>query len=493
MIERIKTEADKISRKLMSLRISGKRDHALEDELTKKQRILRSLMWQPDFRDLNDKDSAILNHLLPLVSADAKKLKDMAGKKLKNLKSAKAMRSLVSQKDEVSAMVSLHLSSHGDGVGAFNYGFLYPFRERIDRRSAYTLVDETLREGGKEYSKKDGPQFFDSLRPSLTRPWKSWFLDAPPLSGEVAALAGYLGMTFATVNDARPLWGTPHDKAGLVDWAFVEKQSSLVKGLVRSLGDAQELIWDSLPRNGFSNITGRAKFIRHGELFPDLAAPGTMIQAYQGPGLFYSMVDDSGEFSLKGMADKKHSYNKVILEGYKFDGETGEVKWAIDKKQTGKSAYRVKMMRKSMETDLVMFACRQTSIFDLLSPMGLRFMTKPTLLDGRTDSQPIRYWYSRIDTRKSDMASIYLEPDARLKMTLSDSILSKKLLLTNASPEDPTGTGYLVSQWPFIRPTDLYVARDMWQLLGPRIEKLEKHGIFDERIRELEQKAGNAN
>jgi len=80
------------------------------------------------------------------------------------------------------------------------------------------------------------------------------------------------------------------------------------------------------------------------------------------------------------------------------------------KKQTGKPAYRVKMRRRSMNTDLVMFNCRQTTIFNLLEPRSLRYMTKLQLIDGRREAPPVRYWYSRIDTRSSIIASIFLEP-----------------------------------------------------------------------------------
>ena len=78
------------------------------------------------------------------------------------------------------------------------------------------------------------------------------------------------------------------------------------------------------------------------------------------------MVDSMGRFQLLGISDKKLVFDKVILEGYRFDPASGQTLWAIDKKQTGKDAYRVKMQRNQMETDLIMFACRPTTLFSLL-------------------------------------------------------------------------------------------------------------------------------
>jgi hypothetical protein len=99
----------------------------------------------------------------------------------------------------------------------------------------------------------------------------------------------------------------------------------------------------------------------------------------------------------------------------------------------------------------------------------------------------LRYWYSRMDTRSSTIASIYLEPGTPLKLILSDSLLRKKLLLTNADQTAPEGVGYLVDDWPLIHRTDFMVAKDMWNLLEPRILNLENHGIVDEKIRELQK------
>jgi hypothetical protein len=197
------------------------------------------------------------------------------------------------------------------------------------------------------------------------------------------------------------------------------------------------------------------------------------------------MTDAQGIFQLKGVATKKLTLHKVIIEGYRFDAETGDVVWAIDKNQTGKPAYRVKMQRHHMETDLVMFSARQTTLFDLLEPRNFRYMTKIQIIDGRREALPLRYWYSRIDTRTSTIASVHLEPGTYLKMTLSDSVLSKKMILLNADSDDPQGIGYRVDDWPTIPNTGFRVARDMWTLLTPRIENLESRGIHDQKINTL--------
>ncbi|MCP4687861.1 MAG: ABC transporter permease, partial [Desulfobacterales bacterium] len=362
----------------------------------------------------------------------------------------------------------------------------------IRRVGAYSVLDEVLRQSAEALARTRDPgagpgvPLHDTLRPSKRKTWQSYLPDKPALGGEVAALAGFLGVSLATTGDARPAWGTPYDLPGRIDWAFAAGQSELVTGLIETMARAPVLRKGGRIREGFSTVTGRARFLRHGELFADMPAPGSVMLAYQGPGRYHAMVNSLGRFYLKGVADKKHVLDKVIIEGFRFDEETGAVKWAIDKKLTGKSAYRVKMRRRDMETDLVMFACKQTTIFELLEPRTFRPMTKIQLIDGRRETLPRRYWYSRIDTRVSTICSIYMEPDARLKLTLSDTVLRKKMILTNATDNRPDGVGYRLDRWPVIHRTAHRAARDMWALLGPRISNLENHGIKDDRIRAIQ-------
>ncbi|HSM73956.1 MAG TPA: ABC transporter permease, partial [Desulfobacterales bacterium] len=371
----------------------------------------------------------------------------------------------------------------------FNRGWLYPLKPSGNRVAPYSTLNDVLNAGAAAMAAAgELPYAFrDTLRPSRVRPWQSYFIDQPHLGGEVSALAGYLGFTLATVNDARTRWGTPGDLPQAVDTAQAARHCALVCGLVQALARAPRLDSGIAPSEGFATVSGRAKRLRHGELFPDQAAPGAVLLAFQGPAQHHAIVDARGHFQLKGVAEKRHVLDKVIIEGYRFDPETGETLWAIDKKQTGKEAYRLKMQRRNMETDLVMFSCRQTTIFDLLEPRSFRYLTKIQVLDARREALPLRYWYSRIDTRSSVIASIFLEPGTRMKLTLSDTVLRNKMLLLNATPEYPEGTGFPVDDYPRIPQTAFHVARDMWTLLTPRIEALETHGIHDERIRQLRE------
>jgi hypothetical protein len=494
--ERLKTESDRVSRRLMQLRLE-KRDETNTKKIQKladERLLLKRLMFSSDYTDLSTEDRRALSQLIPKAIADQKAILSDAGRHSREVGDARSFRSQVKAYD-LDVAVSLHLSSHGDGFGAFNYGWMFPFRPRINRTAIYSTLDEVLRQGADRIEKALGHtgMYKDSLRPSRKRSWQSYFLDQPPLGGELTALGGVHGLTFVTTHDARARWGTPYDKPEYVDAAFALKQSVVVCKLIEHVARTPRLHDDIFPRFGYSAIVGRAKFLRHGELFADQPAPGTLLLCYQGPARFYVMVDHLGMFYLRGLADKKHSYHKIIFEGYKFDPESGDVLWTIDKKKTGKAAYRTKMYRRLMETDLVMFASDGTTMFNLLEPRTFRHLSKAKIIDGRRESDPLRWFMSRLDTWISDysnasiITTIFLEPGTPLKLTLSDSVLRNKAVLLNASEEKSTGTGYIVGKTPFLHRTEYHVAKDMWTLLEPRISNLEKRGIFNERIRTLQQ------
>ena len=498
--ERIKTESDLISRRLMRLRLQQRSaaNQAVVKELADRRQLLRRLLWMSAFTELQPAERQILTQLVAPTIDDQEAIFADIKRRWDLLESAREFRGQVKIYDIVTA-VSLHLSSHGDGFGAFNYGWQYPFRPRINRTAIYSKLDEVLRQGAEKIEKDLGYEGFfkDSLRPSRRRSWQSYFLDRPPLGGEVTAMTGIHGLTFVTTDDARAMWGTPLDTAEKVDYQFALRQSELVAGLIKHLAEEPKLHEDLFPRVGIAEINGNAKFLRHGELFADKPAPGTVLLGYQGPARFYAIVDHMGKFHLRGLADKKHSYHKIIFEGYKFD-DNGDIIWAIDKQQTGKIAYRTKMYRRHMETDLIIFACKGITLFNLLEPRTFRPLHKGEILDGRREADPQRYWFSRLDTwisfyrNASTITTIFMEIGTPLKLVLSDTVLRKKMILLNASEDNPQGLGYMVEKWPTLHRTEYKVARDMWMLLTPRINNLENRGIFNERIRSLQQQGEKA-
>ncbi len=485
--QHLKYEIDHITRELMQLRLA--KDEGNKEKIAKaaaRRFDMRKLSWVSSYHDLPPKQEEVLRHLIPKARNECELQIQEISDQLKAIKSSSSFRSAVQEFDSIAAIVSLHLSSHGNGVGSFHRGFLYNLKPTINRTGIYSTIADVLEQAGSTSSSQ--VKLKDTLRQSRVRNWQSWFLDKPALGGEISSLSGNIGISLVTTGDARPLWGTPWDTAEKINKDYLAEQAELVTDLVYGLTSAPELHGSNMPRDGLSAASARTNLLLQGELFANFPAAGTTILAYQGLNKFYATVDRRGNFHIRGISDKKNVLDKLIIEGYRFEKDTGEVIWAIDKKETGIKNYRLKMLRKSMKTDLVLFSCKQTTVFDLLEPRNFKYMTKLHLLDGRRDAPPEHFWYSRIDTRKSDIASIYLEAGSLLKMTLSDTVLTRKMLLTNATPENPAGKGFPVNDYPAIHNTVYQTASDAWTLLEPRILNLESHGIFDEKINVLKNR-----
>ncbi len=491
----LKLEVDRMSILLMQLRmeaaVSGREEQV--NQLAEQRLLLRRIGWRSSFDDMNSREKELIQPLIRQAIKMHKAVLREVKTQNRMLKSGKRLRSLITDY-EPRAMISLHLSSHGSGLGAFHQGFLYPLRPTINRTAAFREIDSAL---GEAAARQETTPFVSALRPNRLQPWQDFLPDKPKMAGEVATLAGLPGFTLATTGDLRFRWGTLWDVEKNINWQQATEQVQLALELIQGV-DRAETLSQGYIRNGFSTVSGKTSLLLHGELFAEHPATGTILLAFQGPARYHLITDLQGQFLLKGVADKKHVQDKVILEGYRFSEKDGSVILAVDKKKTGKSAYRIKMRRQSMKTDLVMFNCRQTTIFNLLEPRTLRYMTKMQLLDGRREAPPVRFWYSRIDTRSSIIASIFLESGSMLKLTLSDTVLQKKMILTGAGLEKEhdvggmgtkksMGNGYLVDDYPALYHTNLLAARDMWTLLTPRIANLESHGIVDQQISKLQK------
>jgi ABC-type lipoprotein release transport system permease subunit len=483
----LKFQIDQFSKKLIALRLQDDKDQNREviEQLASERFALRRIGWMTSFHDIPADEQKLLVDLLPQVKATLKETIADSKDQLQSLESAMDFRSLIRDYN-IGAVLSLHLSSHGEGIGGFDRGWLYRLRTRINRTGMFNRIGDIFEAAGSEPS--GTARYINSLRPNRIRTWDSYFLDKPFLGGEVSSLAGYIGVTLVTLGDSRALWGTPWDTAEKINWQYLDDQLQLLTNMVIGATAAPKLHDNRFPRNGYSSVTGVSNLLLQGELFADYPSYNTVLLSYQGIAKLYATVHSNGQFLYKGIADSKNVLDKLIIEGYRFNQKSGSVIWAIDKKETGKDNYRVKMKRRAMKTRLIMFACRETTIFDLLEPRSLNYMTKLYLLDGRRDATPQRYWYSRIDTRESIISSIYLEPGSWLKLTLSDNVLTRKLILTNASEETPRGLGFPINEYPQINNTIYRAAVDAWTLLGPRILNLESHGIYDERINSLKER-----
>lgn len=484
----VKSVMDEQTTELMRLRLIARPNkYGMRiNELASHRLALRRLTWiatpHKILSPIDPSEQDLLRPLLQRTQEEQQSILEDAEQQITVFKSSLELLKAIDSKNMI-AGYSLHLSSHGEGVGAFGQGWLYDLNESVNRTRFFAPLDDALTAGMARLNEKT-PLWQATLRPDRSHPWQSYLPDKPNLASEPLALGGLPVVTIATLYDLRTDWGTPHDTPDRVDFAFVRRQADSIKAMLQLMA-ALPMQKSEVPKSAFSTLEGRANLQRQGELFPDKPAFGSVVLTYLGDTPFYSMVDTEGNFRVQGLANRKLTVHKAVIEALRFNPETGLAVWAVDKTLTGKDNYRVKINRHTAQTDLIMFGCTQTTLFNMLEARTLEYLYRPEIIDARTESQPLRYWYSRMDTRSSTLATLFLEPDVPFKLTLSDTVLGKKMLLLNTNASTPMGKGFPVSKWSTVPLTEFRAAQDMWALLTPRIQNLEEHGIINDRIRVL--------
>ncbi len=128
---------------------------------------LRQLDWQSSLKHLPEAEQAALDQIMPSVVRRQKAILRDASSRAKLLENALSFRSLVKSR-ELMITLSLHLSSHGDGFGAFSSGWLYSLKPTVNRSAPYTLLDTAMQTGSTELS-----LLRDTLRPNKLKTWQS--------------------------------------------------------------------------------------------------------------------------------------------------------------------------------------------------------------------------------------------------------------------------------------------------------------------------------
>ena len=397
------------------------------------------------------------------------------------IKSSEVLRNRLDEYTPV-LYLNLHLSSHSPYLGLMEMGQTYPLRETVKRMTRAGRLNTTLNQiASKVASEKNMPNMVgEAARGGSGEEGFSKIPASCPLGCDVGLLAGLPVVSLMTVDDDRSLWSTPHDTLDHVNKENITALSRFLPPLFSRLCSHPSLhLGVEAGLAGIASLEGRAMFIRQGELFPDQPAPGTIISVIQGDSIFRTMVNTDGTFFIPGLANKRVSLEKLILEPYALDPETGRVVWTADKVQTRKVNYRIKVKGDLAATSLVMFHCEQTDIINVFNPQDMYYLTKVTLLDSATEATPLRYWYSRVDGRDTMAISIFLEKGTRFKLIMAESLLRKELLLLNNTPESTIGKGFLVGDPATILIAPYQASKDSSNLGAERLGNLFQHGIVN--------------
>jgi len=489
LVEKAKDRADALSREIQYRRSAS----ALElQEAQEGPRTYRQIAMVNNIGRLTAQQRELAVQLLDEAVEDRRATHKELKVRVQAMKSSTALRGLLEEYTQV-LFFDLHLSSHYETLGLIETGETFPVRESIRKISRAGRLIGLFTESGRETAAETGISdiFRDTSRGASPEEISVRAGSVCHPASDVASIAGLPAVSLVSLEDRRLLWSTPADTLDRMDRKKVETLSGFLPPALRRLFSEPSLKSAvDAGVSGLSNLEGQAMFIRQGELFPDQPASGTIISILQGDSVFRTMVLRDGTYFMPGLANKRVSLEKLILEPYGIDPATGRIGIAADKAKTGKENYRISVKSDLASAPLIMFRCLQTDILPIFNPRNMGYLTKLELLDAATEAPPLRHWYSRVDGRDTMSISLFLEKGTRFKLIMSESLLGKEFFLLNGIPDNPNGIGFLVGEPPTVSVAPYHVAKDLHALVGGRLRNLFQHGIVNVHLEELYRQAG---
>ena len=420
--------------------------------------------------------------------------------------------------------------------------------------------------------------FVDGVTGKDGRTWRSYLPSQIALDSEVATEAGLPGVSFATANDARLYQDTPFDTADRLLMPNLTAQVGTVETLMRqsfndiAYSDTKNLsvfpTTDTLSNN-FGFFTGRGIYRdveKATSFLPDTPMPDSQIgdADLQSVGVVVSSRDSTpleqkSYAGVRGLMIERASYSKATATdkavaqftfvgprvgdpkgggtpNYEFEAFTldrnGHMIFAPDRgaerqrfspnfnKATATLSYKdVKLNSINPDASLIVFQSRAATLFDTLDQRYFTVLTEMTVLDARTDANPVEYGYLRpsapqgvaevepiaivfgkFGSSPGDKAKVGLE-GLRFKLIMAAGLLGKRLILLNTDPAITAKNdtrGFEGQGFPIENTEDAnrvlrvsyQSARDLWVIDQQRIRLLKGFGINNERVDALHGSAG---
>ncbi|PQV64936.1 FtsX-like permease family protein [Abditibacterium utsteinense] len=407
--------------------------------------------------------------------------------------------------------------------------------------------------------------FVDGITGREGRTWRSYLPSQIALDSEAATMASLPGISFATANDARLLQDTPFDTMAAMNLPNLTAQVVSVEGLMRrTLSDVAEgdvkgaplLPATSVLSKNFGFVTGRAIFrdvSKATSFLPDTPLPDSQIgnAGTQAVGAIVSdrmggpTLENKSYSGVRGVMIERAQYslgktgtNQVAqftfvgprvgdpkgggTPNYEFEAfainRDGHMIFAPDRgsqrqsfiptfnKANATLTYKdAKLRQIDPQASLICFAARAVTIFDTLDQRYFSILKEMTVLDARTDANPVEYSFLRPNAPNGvaeiePIAVVFAKQNERFKLIMAAGLLGKRLvLLRTETPDLKTqpisyeGAGFTASsesEANRIPHVAFQTALDLWTLDQQRIQLLKGFGINNERVDALHGAAG---
>jgi len=407
---------------------------------------------------------------------------------------------------DITLFLGLDLSTHSKQLGVFFRGHYISGTDDFTYRRFFSDAGKLLAKLAKEAADElgeDGDEIFaNGINPIRGKEWEAFLLRKVAFDAEAPLRAGCPALTFATSNDLRQYVDSPLDTYDRLDLEKLHTQVRLLERILPKFVSTYEQATKMKLRSDWWSATLRAvEFDPTTGYMPDKPVPGTVLSYRVGAknhmgvkGFVCRVADEQGCVQFIG-------YGGKWIDACLFDNETGRLIKARDYGTFGATRYGywVPGVGDERELIVVMFEARQVDLYDIMDRRQLKYLKYLDVLDARTDSAPARYSFSksydgqRWDEPIEPIATVFAPPGIPVKIIMSTGVFGKQLLLLNATPDNPVGSGFVFDK-PSIKIKYLpyRAAKDMWILDDYRIGILESKGIINTRLRELHAAAEKA-
>ncbi|MBM3264970.1 MAG: M28 family peptidase [candidate division Zixibacteria bacterium] len=416
---------------------------------------------------------------------------------------------------KVALFIGLDLSSGSQRVGFFYKGYFYDQTQRYLQpwvsplgRQATALAEETAQAVGLV----SDALFVDGINPSKGRPWQSYVPGFIALDSEPVMLSGTPGLSFTTIEDARPRLDTPFDTPDRVRIENVVRQMQTLICVLPNLLNTSGPYLTKRLTDLWTTLYGRAvEFDVSANVVPDKPVPGVFATVMPRFGartlmgvrtLPIALADKEGRFEIDGLpAVRGVSRERATVEMavYAVDTATGAIRYAPDRGEQGAGSFPilVRMISARREATVVLFRCVPMNLLELVDQRYYTPFVQTSLYDAGTNGTPFIYGYAYPTTGSMDTflpaMTLFGAPGSRLRATMSSGMAGRQLLLLNAREDDPDGAGFrFETESPDAPPyLPFQTASDIWQLDESRIREFARHGISNRQVDRLHAAARN--
>jgi hypothetical protein len=448
--------------------------------------------------------------------------------------------SLIARMGRPGLFVGLDLSTQSDAFGVFCVGRFRGQYEGQVRHKFSTLggqlsrFAETFRN---QASASEPPAFIDAINLTMGRGWWTFFPYQAAFESELPTLAGFPGITLATVNDGRRYVDTPDDQMERLRLDLLSRQILASPGrqaglanVARALTGWQGPYVSSTLDDRWAVLKGRTVWLDQRRNYTPnepLKDAVVFLKTMRGEkhlmgtrGMSAAMTDAEGRFTFKGLIqvsanaqfrscalevygaasrqfveanpDAIAQYRSVIAHEEALDPTRsldGSIVYAVDMARGGDYPWQIAIEKAEQHLNLVCFPCRNLTLLGLTDPRGYTPLRDLQILDASSKSALMQFGKSGADTvdgdPSEDLVTLWANPESRSMLTLGHGFQEKRLVLVNNSSDQPEGQGFALEELKTLPSMVLQGAQDMWNLNDMRIRKLERNGVHNPRIRGL--------